>query len=463
MTRLGLLRSDESGWALVTAISLMAIMLTIGLGTLATSDFNSKETRIQRELESSLNLTEGVLYSQAFTLARQWPSVGRPPYPSVCSSATATTGQCPNRENLSAANSSTPQAAAFKNVDFLANGSWTTRVRDNYGQLAAAFNPAFAEATLVGVQGNCAAPCTRDFNGDKALWVQARSVVRGRARSVVALMKLEQLQEAITRIGIRTGALAITNNGAGSYNLLDASAVVRCNPDQQQNNAATCTNYKADSQTTPPPVQGDVGNLMSAPQIERFREAAIINGTYYVGCPPNNNLAGAVVFSEFCPATGGNDPGPTYNAGLTPCDAPPGMVDSCTNSLAKPGILIIRCGGLRLNGGTYVGLMYFVNGSDDPSNNGCVNSTGQKRGTQPPQQASCPLTTQNISTRVVLDVQAGGGIWGALAADGNACITLGSNGTQVTYNSGAFEAAASFGTVGLVQNTWRELPSNVGS
>jgi hypothetical protein len=53
----------------------------------------------------------------------------------------------------------------------------------------------------------------------------------------------------------------------------------------------------------------------------------------------------------------------------------------------------------------------------------------------------------------------GFGIWGAIAVDGNACLYASSNGVQVNYDPNVFQAVASYGTVGLVQDTWRELKS----
>ncbi len=46
--------------------------------------------------------------------------------------------------------------------------------------------------------------------------------------------------------------------------------------------------------------------------------------------------------------------------------------------------------------------------------------------------------------------------------DGNACLKLGSNGLQVKFDPRVFNAVESYGTVGLVQNTWRELDPNAG-
>jgi Tfp pilus assembly protein PilX len=441
MTEVRMRAREEGGWALVTAVTMLAIMMVVGMTAMGAADFNSGQTRIQRERESSLNLAEGVLLAQSFTLARQWPGTNRPAFPLECTSGASTSGQCPNRETLAAANSSNPTKAAFQGVDFAHDVSWTTRVRDNYGAMAASYSKAAADTALTGSAGTCAAPCSRDFNGDHAMWVQARTVVRGEVRNVVALMKLEQLSEAVPQAGLITGALKITNNG--NKPMVDVSGsqvVVRCTLDVHLGNASICTNFRG-GQIAPSPQQGSPGNLMDLSQINRFRDRAIIDGTYYTGCPPS--LAGRVVFVENC-----QNP-PNYGStGATACTPPTGMSNVCLNTIQQPGVLIVRCGALRMVADwTYVGLVYFVNGSDG-------SCPGQARGSSPP---TC--TGNSLDNKSVLDAQGGFGVWGGLAADGNACVLLGSNGMQLRFDTRAFTAAQSYGTVGLVQNTWRELPT----
>jgi hypothetical protein len=90
--------------------------------------------------------------------------------------------------------------------------------------------------------------------------------------------------------------------------------------------------------------------------------------------------------------------------------------------------------------------MYFVNGSDG-------SCPGQQRGTNP---ATC--TSNSLDQNAVLDSQGGFGVWGGIAADGNACVLLAANGMQLFFDPNAFSSLASYGAVGLVQNTWRELP-----
>ncbi len=437
------IRSEEGGWALITTVLFTAILMIVGMTSMGIADFNSGQTRVQRERESALALAEGVMTAQTFTLARQWPGANRASFPASCTSATTTTGQCPNRNTLAHANSTTPDAAVFKGVDFLADTSWVTKVRDNYGALAVSYSAASADAALTGSVGTCAAPCSRDFNEDKAMWVYARAVVRGEIRNVVALMKMEELPESVPQAGLVTGALKITNNG--NKPMVDVSGsqvVVRCTLDAHLGNDSVCSNFRG-GQIAPPPRQGGAGNLMDPAQIERFRDRAIIDGTYYETCPPN--LVGRVVFVENC-----QNP-PNYGASsATACSPPAGLSPFCINTIQRPGVLIVRCGALRMvSSWTYVGLVYFVNGSDG-------SCPGQTRGTNPPR-----CNSNSLDANSVLDTQGGAGIWGGLVADGDACILLGSNGMQVRFDTRAFTATESYGTVGLVQNTWRELPAAI--
>jgi hypothetical protein len=48
-------------------------------------------------------------------------------------------------------------------------------------------------------------------------------------------------------------------------------------------------------------------------------------------------------------------------------------------------------------------------------------------------------------------------VLGALVADGGGCVLIGSNSLNIKYDANVFNSVTSYGTVGLVQNTWREL------
>jgi Tfp pilus assembly protein PilX len=441
MTRTHRRLQAEDGYVVAIAMAVLFIMLVIGLAVLATVDTGSEITREQRVEESALSLTEGALYSQGAVLARNWPAAAAKSYLDSCTPATSADARCPNKDTLDASNSTQPSVAAFQATDYIKDGNWQTWVRDNYGAMANSYDPAVANASLTGTKGTCPGPCKWDFNGDHAMWVQARAKVRDRYRNVVALLKLEELAESISQRAFVAGALSITNNGNhGGTLMLDGSGstvTVRCPPDDPGYGDATCTEYEA-GQITPAPVQDDPPNMLTDEQIDRFRERAIIDGTYYANCPPDN-LTGQVVFVEKC-----LDP-PIYNGGgRVNCTPPGGLKPSCVNSIDKPGFLIVHCGALQTAGNwTYVGIMYFANRS--LADGSCT------------QRGDYTCTGLQLNGNDVFQSNGGFGVWGALVADGPACIKLGSNGLQVKSDRNVFLAAKTYGTVGLVQNTWREL------
>jgi hypothetical protein len=56
-------------------------------------------------------------------------------------------------------------------------------------------------------------------------------------------------------------------------------------------------------------------------------------------------------------------------------------------------------------------------------------------------------------------VQLGGNaqVFGGVIVDGDAGVVAGSSKANIVYNDSAFSAVRSYGTAGLIQNTWREL------
>jgi len=444
--------SREDGWVLVSAMMLLAVMLAVALATLSVSDTGQQRSREQRERESALNLVEGVLYSQGFTLSQAWPGNGAAAagVPVSCDQA-STAPLCPTPNTLAAANSANPAIANFTNTDSSADVSWTTRIRDNGGPIAGAYVGAQADAAQSGTNKQtgaaytCAATCRWDANGDRQLWVAAHAVVRGRRRDVVALLKLEEVLEATSRASVTAGGINIANNGNKIMLYAQGSQiVVRCDVSSDG-----CNGSQA-GQIQPPPVSAAAPPLMTAAQLARFKRRAITDGTYFAGCP-GNELSGAVVWVESCSA------GQLSNSVVTkPCNpaAPPspggggtGLAQNCVNQQPAPGMLIWHCGRLSMSGSwTYVGIVYAVNNSDGT----CPESA--------PALGNGNCTGNANSGHDVISMTGGAGIWGVLDIDGMGCLHAGSNGIQLQYNPNVFGAVASYGTVGLVQNTWRELP-----
>jgi Tfp pilus assembly protein PilX len=419
---------DQEGSVLVIAVLVTAMMVMVGLATFSLVDAQTRESGTERVRESSLNLNEGVIYAQGFAMAssNQWPGTAATAMPASCTSAAATTPKCPDRDTLAKASSSNASLANFVTADFNASSTWVTKVRDNGGDLAASYNPAKADDA----QPGCSlTPCTYDANGDRQLWVQATTLVRGRPRAIVARLQRELLTESIPQTAVTAGHFATTNNGNhGGSLLLDGtggSIGVRCDPAQ-----SACASYQS-GQVSPSPTQLPPSQraLMTAGQLSRLKDRAIQDGKYYPGCPPDD-IRGTIVWVENCPyqkftaSTASNPCPPTLPSGFS--------MQNCINTDQSPGVLIWHHGALEISGNvTYIGLVYAVNGSDDG-------------------------VSQSSDT--VVTTQGGGGIWGAVAIDGSGGLDVGSNGFNVKYNANVFPQIQSYGTAGLVQNTWRELP-----
>ena len=408
---------NEDGAAIVIAIAVLAIMITIGLASFALSDTGQQRSREQRERESALNLAEAVLYSQGFALASIWPGnpTGGAAMPTLCSSA-AIANMCPDPRTLAPGGTGTA-AANFSGADFAANTTWTTRIRDNGTPIGDSFQYAQVDATQsganvrTGAAYSCPGPCKWDANGDNMLWVQSRAVVRGRPRNVVALLKREVFSEAFGGNNtVTAGSFALTNSG--NKTIIDAQGsqvAVRCT-----STGPSCTDYDAaKNQVMPPAIVRDqnLPRALTPQQIARFKLAAQTANppTYFTSCQPG--LEGGIVFIDV-PST-------------TECTDSSSAV---YNSAENPGLFIMPRGSFKL-GGTMYGLIYMGN---EQNTNGTV-------------------LTLNANSFVI----------GGVAIEGPGAMVVGqASGPRptISYLANAFNAPKTYGTTGLVQNTWRELP-----
>ena len=451
---------DEQGWVLVSATILTLLMLAIALVAAGMIDSGTNRTREQRERESALNVDEGVLYAQSLVMRTAWPNAatthavtGPRYYPGSCTSTGPADRRCPNAASLVAAHAATPAAAVFNNVDQLADVKWSTKVRDNGGALANAYDPALADAAQPGCTAVPVVPttaCTYDANQDRELWVQSQAIVRGMPRNVVARLRLERLSESVPESAVTSGAIKVTNHGnhGGTpiVNATGSQVIVRCtNPAN-----SSCADYQTGQITPAPQPDASAPNLMSADQLLRFRERAEIDGKLFTGCPGENgqgyDLSGTVVWVEGCTSP----PNLANKIPTTPCGAgiPTGLDPDCVNSQTSPGLLIWHCGLADMSGGwTYRGLLYVVNNSD-----ATCHPSMPARG-----DGTCGNSPSADGARDAIFTTGGFGVWGVVAVDGAACLKLGSNGVQVSFDGSIFKAVQSYGTVGLVQNTWREL------
>jgi hypothetical protein len=392
----------EEGNAVITAILVMVLCLTVGFTALSTVDVQQSNSRGERERESSFALGEAALNAQIFMLSTQWPAnVGAAR--ARCTQATAGVTNCPDPSTLT---------KGMTGADFAAGLEWSTEVHDNVS--AAGATDQFYDDAAVRSQPGW------DSNRDGLMWVRAQARIRGRLRTLVALIRAERLDTLFPRNVITANRLSVSNNGNKTMVQTNGSyLILRCNNDTGgQLPTSTCQDWGRTVHVGPNATVNVVPNQrpgLSPETVERMREFAKANNTYYAGgCP---SLAGEVVFLESanCAYTGNSE----------------------WNTTAQPGVLIIGSGTLSLSANTtYHGVIYHVNGSDNvgPQLNG-----------------------------IVLRLHGNGCVDGAVVIDGPGGLEIGSSSGaskcdgNVHFNPNAANNLRAYGTAGIVQNSFREI------
>ena len=398
---------------LITSLVVMALMLSIGFATYATVDVQTGESRAERHRESVFNLGEAALQEQGYVLGNNWPGKVGNAYPASCSPSSFTAEKCPSPGSLLG------EAGNFNAPDYKAGVTWETRVRDN------ASGTDFYDSSVQDA-------ARWDANGDGKLWVRAQATKTAattvglqKRRTIVALLKRETLNESLPPALIRVNKFRVTNNAPRT--IIDSTGsqvVVRCD------GVATlpeCATYNAQGNQVSPP--GSVvkdpatANLtVKVDQLPRFKAAALSNGTYFTSCPSESELTGAIVYVDV-PMT-------------TTCSI---SGNAQINSAASPGFLVMPKGELSLKGAsTYYGVIYMGNCMPE----GCTPSSD-----------------------VVVDIGGNATVIGGVIIDGPGALDVGANGSagrntpNIQYSANAFAKISTYGTAGLVQNTWQELPS----
>ena len=395
---------DDRGSAVATAVVVLAITAGLGTATYASMTTQQNESRVERVRESSFNLAEGALNNQIFALTRQWPGKGAgntPPstaYYAPCTQG-STGAQCPDGAAM---------RNLFANVDTDPNATWRTSVHDNGVQGGGHCGPASSFYNDVTAQQQPG----YDRNCDGRVWVRAQASVRGKKRTLVALVKVETQTEELPRAAMLTGGATMTN-AAGGKIMVDANGssngqpglvAVRCK------RSSTCVDPKNDKNDPedrfePPTITYDYpeAKALSDDAIARLRARAVADGTFFTTCP--SLWSGAVVWVE------------TDSVCTIQDDA---------NSMSAPGVLMMARGELELRGNSkFYGVIYHLN--------------------------------QQGSTDDIVRTQGNSQVFGGVIIDGGGRMDLGGSANDIVYEPTAFGGVASYGTAGIIQNTWREI------
>jgi len=389
--------ADARGSALIPALLITAILLGFGMASLSLVDGEQRDSRRERERESSFQLAEGVLNAEIYRLSTRWPGKESAPYPSECT-ATSTHADCPGGTTLQ---------ANFSSPDYTRPTSWKVQVRDNADGAQKNF---YSESLING------SSTYNDANGDNFLWVRAEADVAGRKRVLVALVEAENVALNFPNATLVAGKFEVSNNG--NKVMIDTNGVnnewtpgdiiVRCALTDP--NCAKWNQGKGQIEPATIRSNPDQPKAVSPEALDQLRARAQAEGNYYTGCAPSLqgvNGPGGMVFME-------NAEGCHFNG------------NQVYNSPTKPGYVVIANGTPTLNGNAeFYGVIYHANESE--SNAMLINMKG------------------NIS------------IFGSIVIDGAGGLSAGSSKVNLVYNPNAFAGLQAFGTAGLVQNTFREV------
>ncbi|MDQ3849706.1 MAG: hypothetical protein M3296_03715 [Actinomycetota bacterium] len=403
----------EDGWVLVIAIVLMTVMLSVALASFAYVDAQQRQSAVGRQRNTAFNLAEAAMNAQIFALQQDWPGVGRSApgerFDPCDQTSPATDPHCPNAARLT---------SLFTSPDTTPTTVWQTSVRDNVGSATDFYSDALT-ATAPGY----------DSNHDNRLWVRAQATAKGRTRAMVALVTAQKQTEDIPRAALISGRLTITNYGKKV--LIDAqggSAVtgivaVRCHVDPASDipclghplgtngiqNLADLTKL-LDAQISPDLTQQDYagGNAMTDDAQARLMAAAIADDKYYDHCPADlAALSGQVVYIDTTATCAYQQNGQV-------------------NTPDKPGIIIMARGVINLYGTNNIwGIIYHEN--------------------------------KDRATGNLVYVQGGAVVHGGVLIDGDGTMVAGSSNLNIQIDSRGFNAVQSYGSAGIVQNTWREI------
>jgi Tfp pilus assembly protein PilX len=413
-------RSND-GFALVTALVLLTVMMGLGLALLFLTDNQQKASSREQAGETAFNVAEATLNAQIGQLSHSWPGEKEGiEYPPVCTTATtAATNGCPSAEGLSAAypnagSSSCPAGTPKDSWGSSLSNGWTTYVRDDLG-----------ESTYFNSTAESAAGTPRyDANGDKKVWVRSVGVVQCRIVVLVALASAQFVARTFPQSALAGNWFETSNNG--NKTIVDTlggagapgGVIMRC----AGRTASNCEVYQATpkEQVNPDTTKTEAtpSSAMTASELETEKSAAIsaVPKTYF---PPNacpNNLA----------ELSGK---PTYIEG--PCTLR--FNGGTANSVEKPGFLILVNGTIALEGNAkFYGTIYAVNRQE--------------------------------SSGVVVEVHGDAQLKGTIVVDGNGGISVGSSGSQkeanVIYDPTAAKELTTFAGASATRNSFRVLPVN---
>jgi hypothetical protein len=390
------LESDR-GSALVTAVLVMAIMMSIAVPLVSMVDTQQRMTAAERLNEGSFSLTDAVLNAQVFVLSNSWPSSATDAY-ETCTQKSISL-KCPDASSIS---------AQYTGPDYTTR-AWTLQVHDDGASAADYYDEAIV---------NEQPPWDANANG--RVWVRADARGTGTTQSLVAQVKMTEHVENFPRHTVTSGYLTIKHihkngiltQGNGAQ---PAPLVLRCPAI-----GPGCLNIKKKKKKwiVPNIIQtGYASNALPPAAIDGLRQRAKSLGTYYATCPASP--AGELVFVEKGDCTyKGDKKKSTWGVYARK------RIE--VNSAANPGAFVVADGSVTFDGKlTYYGIVYAANLSN--------------------------------RTDTLINLLKKSQIIGSAAVDGGGGTYIKAHGSPLVFDPKAFWDLTSLQGATIVQGSWHEL------
>ena len=407
MSRLRGRIASEQGSALVTALLVMLIMMSIAVPLMSMVDTQQRMTSAERLQEGSFSLTDAVLNAQVFILSNSWPASVDDSY--VTCNQRSVSLKCP---------SPTAITSVYTGPDY-STRAWSVKVRDDGSSAADYYDEAIVNAQPAW-----------DANANGRVWVRADARGTGTTQSLVAQVKMTEHVENFPQHVTTTGYLnikhihkkGILTQGTAAQ---PAPLVVRCTGPIQKNSACINIKKKKKNWIVPPLIeQGYTGGAALPPAaIDGLRQRAKALGTYYPTCP--TSPVGELVFVESGDCIYGthkNKPGSTWVVkGMKKVKG-----KYPVNSAADPGAFVVANGSVKWTGHlVYYGVVYAAN--------------------------------LQASTAELITIEHQARIQGSVAVDGAGGILLNAHGSPLVFDPTAFWDLTTLQGATIVQGSWHEL------
>jgi hypothetical protein len=416
------LMNQERGSVLVTAMLLLAVMMSLGFAVASQVDGQTRQSRIERERESTFNLAEAALSAQTFILGRRGTGIVGHQYPLEGCSKTPPADDyfCPVPAQIEKSYNGAGQV----DFNFADPGDgWRTHVRDDSDPVTGQQVLFWDEDILNPANPKYGEWARYDADDNRHVWVRSEATVRGRKRAIVAWVRIEDRVISFPQYAVLAGKVGGKNSGGhGGRPLVNSTGsslgiAVRCSLPPQ---SASCINLnptKGPQLQPPTNFHNDYPNqsaLEDPDALQALEDVARANGTYYAGCPANPN--GKIVVVE--------------NAGdcsyLNSAPPAPGAT-KCCNTEADPGLYVVKRGKVDFGGNIeFWGVIWNAN-------------------------------LDNLSDIDMIETSGTAAVHGGALVDGDGGVYAGSAGDNIVFFASAFENISAVGTAGVVQNTWREI------